>query len=104
MSLSLICQAINSNPPHLIQFYYTGDAGPGYRMVEPHMVAYNEAEHLSLSGWLTTGATASGSPGWKEYLLASISKVTVLGETFSGPRPGYNPTGRKKVHNVQCAI
>jgi len=105
VSISLICQAINSNPPHLIQFYYAGETIPGIRIVEPHMVAYNQAEHLALSAWFTGGVSGSADgAGWREYLLDSISSVTVLEATFVGTRPGYRPDGGKSFHNVQCAL
>jgi hypothetical protein len=90
---------------NLIQFYYIGDKVPGMRIVEPHMIAYNEAENLSLSAWYLSGASESQrGPGWREYLLESISQVTVLPQTFAQARPGYQPDGGKKFHNVQCAV
>jgi hypothetical protein len=98
-----ICQAIQGR--NLIQFYYAGDKVPGMRVVEPHMVAYNEAENLSLSAWYLSGASESQrGPGWREYLLESISQLTVLQRTFAQARPGYKPDGGKKFHNVQCAV
>lgn len=104
MSVQAICEAINSNPPHLVTFYYTGDPVPGYRTVEPHMIAYNRRENLALSAWFVGGASESGETGWKEYLLESISNVTVTPQTFSGRRQGYKPDGGKLYHNVQCAL
>lgn len=103
MSQTALCNAIRSR--HVVRFYYAGTEEPGYRTVEPHMVAYNQADHLALSAWYLSGASESqGGPGWREYLLSDISQVTELGEQFAGPRPGYNPTGRKTFHNVQCAL
>jgi predicted DNA-binding transcriptional regulator YafY len=102
MSAQLICEAIRTQ--RLISFYYTGDTIPGNRTVEPHMLAYNEADNLSLSAWLVAGTSQSGGQGWREYLLESISSVTVLDAPFRGTRPGYNPTGGKKFHSVRCAL
>ena len=103
MSVSMICGAIATR--NLIQFYYSSDQAPGYRIVEPHMVAYNSANHLALSAWYLSGASESGEgPGWREYLISGISSVTVLPSTFSGPRPGYKPDGGKSFHNIQCAL
>jgi hypothetical protein len=99
-----ICAAINARPPHIITFYYAGDDIPGYRTVEPHMVAYNKRHNLALSAWFPGGATESGANGWKEYLFESITNVTIQKATFAGPRPGYNPTGGKTFHKVRCAI
>ena len=103
MSVIVIGGAIQSRS--LIQFQYNLGADPGPRLVEPHMIAYNEAENLSLSAWFLGGESASQKgQGWREYLLSGISGVTVLRQQFSAPRPGYNPTGGKKFHNVQCAL
>jgi len=99
-----ICQAINARPPHLISLYYTGDSMPGYRTVEPHMIAYNQKEVLCLSAWFLSGASKSGTQGFKEYKMEFISQVTVLEETFPGPRPEYKPDGGKVFHNVQCGL
>lgn len=104
MSAALVCQAINSRPPHIITFYYAGDDTPGYRTVEPHMVAYNRRDHLALSAWFLGGASESGTIGWKEYLFDYISNVAVTPQTFAGPRPGYVATGGKTFHNVQCGL
>jgi hypothetical protein len=103
MSLQLICGAIRGQ--NLIQFHYAAGADPGPRLVEPHMVAYNEAENLALSGWFLGGNSESQTgQGWREYLLESISGVTVLPQRFLYTRPGYNPSGGKKFRNVQCAV
>lgn len=103
MSQTILCTAIGSR--NGVQFWYSGDAAPGLRMVEPHMVAYNAAGHLALSGWFLGGATESASgQGWREYLLSDIANVTVLPQQFPGPRPGYNPSGGKIFHNVQCRL
>jgi hypothetical protein len=100
--MDTLCTAIKSM--HLVRFHYE-DAAPGYRVVEPHMVAYNEAEHLALSAWFLYGESASGEgQGWREYLLENITDVKVLDQCFAQSRPGYQPTGGKKFHNVQCAL
>ena len=100
----MLCQAINAHPPHVVTFYYSGDDTPGYRTVEPHMIAYNPANHLALSAWFLVGATESGQPGWKEYLLESVSNVAITELVFSGPRPGYKPDGGKRFHQILCAL
>jgi len=89
---------------HLVRFYYN-DAAPGYRIVEPHMVAYNQRNSLALSAWFLYGESASNEgPGWREYLLENISDVSILDQQFTQPRPGYKPDGGKTFHNVQCAV
>lgn len=103
MSVPTLCSAIRSR--HLVRFYYTGTEYPGFRTVEPHMVAYNQRDHLVLSAWYLSGASESQEgPGWREYLLSEITQVTELEGRFLEPRPGYQPSGGKTFHNVQCAL
>jgi hypothetical protein len=98
-----LCAAIASK--NLVRFYYAGDTEPGYRTVEPHMVAYNKADNLVLSAWFLVGASESQEgQWWREYLLSDISYITVLPDKFPGPRPGYKPNGGKLFHNIQCAL
>jgi predicted DNA-binding transcriptional regulator YafY len=103
MIKATLCEAICSNK--VIQFYYSLGDDPGLRIVEPHMVAYTTANHLSLSAWYLRGRSESREgQGWRDYLISGISRITILDETFAGPRRGYNPSGGKKFHNVQCAL
>ena len=102
MSTPSICEAIHTK--HLIRFYYTGDTLHGFRVVEPHMVAYNQRGALSLSAWFLSGVSSSGNQGFKEYKMDFVSQVTVLPETFPGPREGYRPDGGKVFHSVQCGL
>jgi hypothetical protein len=102
MSISDLCGAIQSMK--VVRFYYE-DAAPGFRVVEPHMVAYNRKNNLALSGWFLAGASASQeNEGWREYLIEKISSLSVLDDTFPAPRPGYKPDGGKTFHSVQCAV
>lgn len=93
-----LCDAVASR--RLVQFYSNG----GTRVVEPHMVARNEADHYALSGWFLRGHSETGGQGWREYLLSDISNVVVLAEEFSGSRAGYNPSGGKIFPHVVCRI
>lgn len=103
MSQSAICAAIRSR--NLVQFYYTGDDAPGPRLVEPHMVAYTTADNLVLSAWFLGGTSGSQvGQWWREYLLEYMGNVIILPQKFSGPRPGYNPSGGRKFHSVQCRL
>lgn len=103
MSLTLIGAAIQNR--HQIAFQYGLGRNPGPRLVEPHMVAYNQAGHLALSAWFLGGNSESEEgQGWREYLLSGISNLSILPQQFATPRPGYNPTGGKEFHNIQCAV
>jgi hypothetical protein len=85
----------------LVQFIYKGEL----RVVEPHMLAHNERNHLSLSAWWADGYSQSRStPNWREYLLSEISGVQILSGTFEQPRPGYKRDGGKKFHDILAAV
>lgn len=101
-TVTTLCAAINSN--NLVRFYYEDNA-PGFRIVEPHMIAYNRRNNLALSAWFLEGESASQEgQGWREYLLDNISSLSVLERTFPSARPGYKRDGGKTFHNVQCAV
>ena len=96
---NILCGAIKNH--QVVEFYYDG----GSRIAEPHMVAYNEKDDLSLSAWFLRGHSSScEGAGWREYILDDISSLNVLSETFIASRPGYKPDGGQKFHNVQCGL
>lgn len=98
-----LCSAIKAK--RLVRFFYSMDDEPGFRTVEPHMVARTRTEALALSAWYVSGATHVGQgPGWRTYFLSGISQVTVLNDTFDGPRDGYKADGGKSFHDVQCGL
>ena len=85
----------------LVQFVYKGEV----RIVEPHMLAHNQLDHLALSAWWVGGYSQSGSsPHWREYLLSEISGVQILSGTFVEPRPGYKRDGGSKFHDILVAV
>jgi hypothetical protein len=103
MSQFILCTAIASR--HLVQFYYAGDDAPGPRLVEPHMVAYTTADNLVLSAWFLGGTSeCQEGQGWREYFVESMSNIAIVPQKFLGPRPGYNPSGGRKLRNIQCRI
>jgi hypothetical protein len=103
MSVTAIAAAILSK--NQVSFQYGLGNNPGPRLVEPHMIAYNQAGHLALSAWFLGGNSESQEgQGWREYLLSAISAVTVLPRQFPTPRPGYNSSGGKAFHNIQCRL
>lgn len=86
MSMSeLICQAIDSLD--CIEFIYDGDR----RIVEPHLVGYNQTEALTLSGWQTYGRSGIG---WRAFHFEKIGSLVLAGEKFEGPRTGFNPNDK----------
>lgn len=99
MSTTQLSQAIHEM--RLVQFVYKGEI----RIVEPHMLAHNQRDHLALSAWWVDGYSQSGSnPHWREYLLAEISNLQVLSDNFRVPRPGYKRDGGKTFHDILAAV
>lgn len=99
----LIAVAIRDR--RLIRFYYAATSSPGVRTVEPHVLGTNRKGSLALSAWFLRGESASAEgPGWREYLLDSVSEVEVLDEVFEGPRPGYRPGGGRNFTSVRAAL
>lgn len=68
------------------------------------MLALNSLNALCLSAWFLGGVSQSGNAGFKTYKMESVSQVSVLEQIFTGPRPGYQPTGGKSFHSVQCGL
>lgn len=99
MSQEKLCRAIHEQK--CVCFRYRDKK----RVVEPHMVATNEAGHLALSGWFVRGYSQSGGrAGWRSYLLSEIDQVSVLDDSFEGPREGYQPDGGMRFFDVICAL
>lgn len=61
------------------------------RTIEPHLLGYNEDDHLTVQCWQTTGQ----KPGWRNFLLSEIQGLSQTSQTFSGARHGYHPQGLK---------
>jgi hypothetical protein len=94
----LICEAIRSK--RLLQFSY----GNRTRVVESHILGRDSAGHDILSAYLVRGYSESRKqPYWRFYLLKDITLLTMLDETFSGPRKGYNPKD-PRMRRVYCSL
>jgi hypothetical protein len=103
MPKEILCKTIQSKS--IISFSYNHGSDPGIRTVEPHMVADNRKNTLCLSAWYLSGNSASKEkPGFREYKLEYITNIKQTGSTFDSPRQGYDPTGGKVFHNVQCGL
>ena len=89
---SLVCEAIRDR--RVLRFYYDG----GTRDVEPHCHGFGTKGQELLSGYQVSGFSRSGERfGWKMFRIDEIRVLTVTGESFPGPRAGYDP------HNVKIA-
>lgn len=98
----IIAQAIAGK--QLVQITYVNGA-EGKRLVEPHLLGTTTTGQTALQGWFVEGASKSGQgPGWRNYLLSRIVSIELTSRTFSGPRPGFNPTGGKVFQSVKLKL
>jgi len=80
-----ICHAIANRA--LLMFGYRGTV----RVVEPHLYGRNTAGHDALSAWMRPGwSRTDPNGGWRMFLLADLVSLSILPETFAGPRADYN--------------
>ncbi len=74
------------------------------RVVEPHLLGQDTAENDVLCAYLVRGFTESSQqPYWRLYLLSEMQFITILNETFPGPRKGYNPND-KRMEKIYCRL
>jgi predicted DNA-binding transcriptional regulator YafY len=67
----------------LVGFTYQGRE----RVVEPHLLGLHEAGEPMLVAYQTAGTSRTGDvPGWRTFITTSMEDVTVLDQTFPGPR------------------
>lgn len=76
-----ICAAIKDRK--VISFRYSGTI----RTVEPHLLGYDSDGDLTLSAWQLSGT----GKGWRDFHVSKLSELSTTGQSFSGPREGYNP-------------
>lgn len=71
---------------NLLSFTYDGFR----RTVEPHTYGTDTKGHLALRAYQVGGGSESGEyVGWKLFHVGDMLGVTVLPQTFTGPRPKY---------------
>ena len=95
---ALLCEAIRNR--RLLMFGY-GDA---VRVVEPHLYGASAAGHELLSAWMRPGQSRTDPEGgWRTFRVEEMRDVDALPETFTGPRPGYNPSA-DRMARVFCRL
>ena len=86
---SLLCKAIKEKK--VIHFYYDG----GYRSVEPHCYGVSKDGNELLRAYQTGGHSESSKPvGWKLFRLDELSELSTTEDSFTSPRPQYNPNDK----------
>ena len=77
-----ICDAISEL--HVISFWYAARQ----RIVGPHLLGVDSDGDTTLSAWQLSGGSGVG---WRDFHTNKLSGLATTGQSFSGPRPGYNP-------------
>ena len=88
-----ICKAIQNK--QVLQFTYSRRI----RTAEPHLLGYDSDGDLTLSAYQLTGT----GQGWRDFHVSRLSGLSTTGQTFSGPRRGYNPQD-ETIDRVVCRI
>ena len=84
----------------VIRFYYEG----GYRFAEPHCYGVSKDGNELLRAYQTGGYSESGNPvGWKLLRLVELSNLSIMEDSFAGPRPQYNPKD-KAMASIYCCL
>lgn len=95
---TLICEAIEKR--RLLQFTYKDEI----RIVEPHLLGRKTSGKDALSAYLVGGYTESDhEPYWRNYTVEKMELITILDDTFSRPRDGYNPDDRT-MDEIYCRL
>lgn len=89
-----ICAAIHRRA--IILFWYDGSK----RKVEPHLLGYASNGNLLLSAFQIYGGSGSD---WRDFLVSSMSGLSITEEIFQIARQGYNRNDRK-FSRVICRI
>lgn len=71
---------------NLLAFNYAGYR----RTVEPHTYGVDTKGHIALRAYQVSGGSESGEyVGWKSFHVHEMQGLSVLSQTFAGPRQGY---------------
>jgi hypothetical protein len=93
-----IAAAINNQ--NLLTFSYDGYR----RTVEPHTYGVDRKGHIALRAYQVGGGSESGEyVGWKIFHVHEMLGVSVLQQTFVGPRPEYK-RGDRAFTSIQAQL
>ena len=68
------------------------DYGDHHRIAEPHVYGLNGGVEQLLVYQVAGGSSSGGLPEWRRVDVPRMSGLSILEDTFPGPRP--NPSGR----------
>lgn len=85
---------------NLLSFTYDGYR----RTVEPHTYGMDSKGHMALRAYQVSGGSESGEyVGWKLFHVHEMQGMSVLSQTFAGPRQGYK-RGDKAFANIRAEL
>jgi hypothetical protein len=65
---------------------------PGERLIEPHAYGKSKEGKFLLRAFQVSGASHSNEHvNWKLFRIDRMASLSLSAQTFSGPRPDYNP-------------
>lgn len=77
---------------------------PGSRLIEPHAHGESSQGNPLLRAYQVSGASASNEPtDWKLFRLDRAEQISMAGETFDSPRPGYR-RGDSAMQRIHCEL
>ena len=89
----------------LLTLTYSGDntTAEGTRVIEPYVLGTTKAGNKALRAYQITGNSDHPDeiPGWRLFLTKNIKQMGVSDLSFTGSRPGYNPTGDKGMKSIE---
>ncbi len=71
------------------------DYGDHRRIAEPHVYGLKDGTEQLLVYQVAGGSSSGGLPEWRRVDLPRMSGLSILEDTFVGPRP--NPSGRHSI-------
>ena len=94
----MILQALKEK--RVMTFTYHGYA----RMVEAHALGESTDGKVALLAWQTGGGSQTEPPpGWRTFLLADITGLTLAETNFAKPRPDYHK-GKRGLKSVEAEV
>jgi predicted DNA-binding transcriptional regulator YafY len=92
----------------IVTIYYLGDEneGRGYRDIEIYTFGVSTRGNKVISAFQLDGSSKTASdgtqplPGWRTFRLDRIQTYKPTLNSFSEPKPGFNPNGHKKFSKI----
>lgn len=100
MSVTIIQDALKRaiERKNLVLFYYNNLP----RVVEPHVLGIQKGITQLLAFQVRGHSSSGGLPQWRRYDVTQVTQLSILDESFPGPRD--NPSGKHTTWDSYIAI